>query len=336
MGNPVFASETNRLKTFLPVSFDIFLCGQRTSSDEDIRCLEDAVLVIAFQRVDIPVIRYARITGVFRRPQPDADQLRSDILRGETLLFFIPDIRDGAAEQTELLDLHQKRHQIRSYRRFLYAKIRGGEILVLVVQTEPSEKSNHTLSLSEIRKGKETEQNLMWLSTNLDSFYKNRKSCKECKYMKSLEKLHDHVSLDVARLSYIDNITVQQDRMAKTSLDLAINAGEKAQKAQEKLNKAQRDYIAILGIFAAIMTAAVGSFSFSTGVFSSVDKIGYLPRLIGITTILGVVFVCIMDILSKIVFRMNETTEDWKSIVIYVSAILLVGLIMYFVSLYWH
>ena len=52
------------------------------------------------------------------------------------------------------------------------------------------------------------------------------------------------------------------------------------------------------------------------------------PYVIGMVTILGVVLVSIMDILTKVVFRMVEIEEGWCSLFIHGGAIVFAGILI--------
>ena len=111
-----------------------------------------------------------------------------------------------------------------------------------------------------------------------------------------INKLYNHVSLDIARLGYSDaadwklsqesnlaNIRVQISEMVSAQEDIK----KQAENVKDSLDNAQREYIAILGIFAAVVLAFTGGIAFSTSVLqnfhvSSFYRISVVTLTIGL------------------------------------------------------
>lgn len=120
-------------------------------------------------------------------------------------------------------------------------------------------------------------------ATNIDSSTKT-----PINISKNLNKLYDHVNLDVARINYLKSVNSQMKATIKiddleakaTKLEGDTQALAKQAKKIEKtaveaeraVNNAQRDSTAILGIFAAIVLAFTGGMIFSTSVFENIEK----------------------------------------------------------------
>lgn len=125
----------------------------------------------------------------------------------------------------------------------------------------------------------------------------------------SLLKLNDHVSLEVARIQYSDSgddkisneskfkdIASRLDSSLETSKKLAEetqNLKNDTQTLKETLDKAQTDYIAILGIFASVVLAFVGGMAFSTSVLENIRDVS-IYRLLTVALIIGIVFVTVI------------------------------------------
>ena len=118
----------------------------------------------------------------------------------------------------------------------------------------------------------------------------------------SIRKLYDHVSLDIARISYSDAgdrktagetaIVDMQSQLnqIKTEIDKAKIAQNNV---EAELGKQQREYIAILGIFAAIVLAFTGGIAFSTSVLKSINTVS-VYRITMVSLIIGLVLINVL------------------------------------------
>ena len=66
----------------------------------------------------------------------------------------------------------------------------------------------------------------------------------------------------------------------------------------------EREYITILGIFAAIMLAFVGSYTFSTSVLNNIGKVS-LSSLLIISSLIGIVFYKLISLLLSFLYDIN-------------------------------
>lgn len=114
-----------------------------------------------------------------------------------------------------------------------------------------------------------------------------------------INKLYDHVSLDIARMRYSDaanwrlsqesslvNIRSQVSEIVSVQNDIK----KQAQSMEENLANTQREYIAILGIFAAVVLAFTGGIAFSTSVLQNFH-VSSIYRIILISVVIGLVLV---------------------------------------------
>ena len=117
-----------------------------------------------------------------------------------------------------------------------------------------------------------------------------------------IRKLYDHVSLDIARISYSDAgdrktagetaIVDMQSQLnqIKTEIDKAKIAQNNV---EAELGKQQREYIAILGIFAAIVLAFTGGIAFSTSVLKSINTVS-VYRITMVSLMIGLVLINVL------------------------------------------
>lgn len=134
----------------------------------------------------------------------------------------------------------------------------------------------------------------------------------------SLLKLYDHLSLDMARLVYIeakDYSATKEDNIDR--LIGQINAAEDEIKKvshgikdmEGKVRDSQKEYIAILGIFAAVVLTFIGGLAFSTSVLNNINKVS-IYRLILTSTVLGVILV---NILYALFYYLNIIVREKNS-----------------------
>lgn len=113
-------------------------------------------------------------------------------------------------------------------------------------------------------------------------------------------KLYDHFQLNLIQLEN-----------AKKSSDRAIAESIVYEKEQlhKEVKGIEKEYITILGIFAAIMLAFVGAFTFSTSVLNNISSVE--PNtLILVALIIGLVFTLLLTVLISFLREINENTRD--------------------------
>lgn len=146
--------------------------------------------------------------------------------------------------------------------------------------------------------------------------------CNDIKNRKRVEKLYDHVNLEIAQINYmskmknglasdISQIKQKNEEFKTTSSQLKkkLEAFSKTSKELEgKINGMSRDYIAILGIFAAIILAFTGGISFTKG-FLSLQEVPsfYVIRVFSVTFILWILSIwMLLTFISKIIDKPFE------------------------------
>lgn len=168
-------------------------------------------------------------------------------------------------------------------------------------------------------------------------FYLEEKA--ECRYSKQIRKLIDHVSLEVARLSYTKTIAKKQfDRIkdAETQLSQLESGIRKSKKKIEKIamivQSAQKEYIAILGIFASILITFFTGISFSNNILNNLATVNIYKICFAIC-LLGFVIVSITYILFLFLLTILELDGRNKNIRVeihekYIYVIRILGLLL--------
>ena len=154
--------------------------------------------------------------------------------------------------------------------------------------------------------------------------------------MEKLFKLRDYINLEIARIT--DNTRVQ----------LALE--EKIMQAKTSLNEfsatsknIQRDYITILGIFAAIILTFVSGLVFSNSVLQNIDKVS-IYRLIAVISLIAIFIVNILNFLFSFIKQIHYGKDDksskFKSLnsfnIIMLLIIILTAVVWYFYRPYEH
>lgn len=151
----------------------------------------------------------------------------------------------------------------------------------------------------------------------------------------SIRKLYDHVSLDIARMRYseaADRVVSQEasieDLRSQITLLSEQNAALKSQIDEQlvEVKGVQKEYIAILGIFASVVLAFTGGIAFSTSVFQNLH-LSNIYRIVLVALILGVVLVNALYGLFYYIDRLVHGREDRNVKPLWVANIILLALI---------
>lgn len=160
----------------------------------------------------------------------------------------------------------------------------------------------------------------------------------------AIKKLYDHVNLDIARITYSDaadrrisgessleNLQSQINSL-HSELQKAINIKEdyeatekKIVDVESKLENSQKEYITILGIFAAVVLAFTGGIAFSTSVLNNIAQAS-VYRTIIISLIIGLVLV---NVLFGLFYYINTlVNKDKKVLPLIISNIVIIILLI--------
>ena len=109
-------------------------------------------------------------------------------------------------------------------------------------------------------------------------------------------KIYDHFQLNIIQIENATTITadVIANRIEKEKIIL-----------HEEIKSVEKEYITILGIFAAIMLAFVGSFTFSTSVLNNLHQ-STLYELGVVALIIGLVFTVLITVLLEFLRDVNN------------------------------
>ena len=109
---------------------------------------------------------------------------------------------------------------------------------------------------------------------------------------KLIIKIYDHFQLALHQIENVNNIFANSIEEAKDNL-------------QKQIKSVEKEYISILGIFAAIVLAFVGGITFSTSVLQNISAVNAF-RLLLVVDFLAFVLINIIYILVKFIFTINE------------------------------
>lgn len=109
-------------------------------------------------------------------------------------------------------------------------------------------------------------------------------------------KLYDHFQLNLTQIESANIIT-------KNGIANAMK--EEIEDSHKEIKGIQKEYITILGIFAAIMLAFVGAFTFSTSVLNNLGNVPVF-ELITVAIIIGLVFVILIALLLDFLREIND------------------------------
>lgn len=133
------------------------------------------------------------------------------------------------------------------------------------------------------------------------------------------KKLYDHINLDVARFNYISTV--------------ATNLEHKIKRNNENLQKElQKDYVTILGIFAAVIVAFVSGMTFSTSVLNNIDKVSVF-HLTFVIILMALVLFNLLNLLFDFLRKINKISSgDGYSVIFWINIALLVAIIVNIVA----
>ena len=142
---------------------------------------------------------------------------------------------------------------------------------------------------------------------------------------KEIGKLWDHVNLDKSRIAYMNKITedtrsdmkdlevriekiTEATKELKESIHKSDELIEKVNIVQQRMEGMQREYITILGIFAAIVLAFTGGISFTSSALESIGK-SPLHRVLLALFVAGMVLFNLVWLLTHFIREINGRQE---------------------------
>lgn len=143
------------------------------------------------------------------------------------------------------------------------------------------------------------------------------------KFYDVVGKLHDHINLELLRINY--NAISQQEKdesigLLRSQID---DYGDKLEKQQMKFKEdieqsqkqMQRNYISILGIFAAVVIAFMSGTAFSSSVLQNIDKVGVF-RLTFVVLLVGLFMFLMISSLFMFLNRVSLIGNEKMIIVL--------------------
>lgn len=113
-------------------------------------------------------------------------------------------------------------------------------------------------------------------------------------------KIYDHSQLAIYQTENAKVISADGMRAAKEDV-------------QEQLKGVEKEYISILGIFAAIVLAFVGGITFSTSVLQNISEVS-IYRLLMVVDFLAFTLINIIYLLINCIFKINGKDTEWFKI----------------------
>lgn len=167
----------------------------------------------------------------------------------------------------------------------------------------------------------------------------------------AIKKLYDHVNLDIARITYSDaadrrisgessleNLQSQINSLQK-ELQKAKNikadyqdTEKKIVEVEAKLDNSQKEYITILGIFAAVVLAFTGGIAFSTSVLNNIAQAS-IYRTVVISLLIGLVLI---NVLFGLFYYINSLVNKDKKIVPLIISNLVIIVLLFITIVAWN
>lgn len=217
----------------------------------------------------------------------------------------------------------------------------------------------------------DNEFNLEYLMTNLislrsivgEAVQKDEESSQESQDLyESLTKLWDHMNLEIARHNYnssreerfkdletknaqlksevdstmakLNEVETGMINLQEKNVQLNAELGSSTQKLTEieiRMQNLQRDYVAILGIFAAVVIAFTGSLVFSSSVLENISE-SSIYRTVFVSLLIGLVLIDVLFFLFRFIegIVLNAKAKSIRPLIItnVVIAIMIVATVL--------
>lgn len=158
------------------------------------------------------------------------------------------------------------------------------------------------------------------LSQNISIIRREYEKCvvdRKKNVAKSIDKLYDHINLDIARINYIKTLqSSSENEMESISQQLLLlnkqmnDEVEKAEDVSKKVNNVYSEFVSILGIFSAIVLVFFGGTSVFANIIAAMDK-SSVYKSISVCLITGIMVADIiftfMWLLAKLLSRSIAT-----------------------------
>lgn len=158
------------------------------------------------------------------------------------------------------------------------------------------------------------------LSNNIRDIYnavnQSENNDAQSKLRINIKKLYDHVNLDVTRMQYtkdrFDEWDKQQDKERRRIASQMKELEDKAGSMQRNAENMQRDYVTILGIFAAILITFVAGMTFSSSILNNIDKVS-IYRLTFVMLMIALMLFNLLQVLIDFIRKMQNHDIETRS-----------------------
>lgn len=152
----------------------------------------------------------------------------------------------------------------------------------------------------------------------------------------SLKKLYDHASLEMARINYANReygMTIHEKELCDFR-DTMNHYNFDLQKMKDSIRNTQKNYIAILSIFSAVVMVFFSGIGFSSSVLANIHQASIYRIWIGITLLGTVLFNSLWILFNFLREIIDKRQERWKLFVV-ANSLLAVSLILAFLFAYY-
>lgn len=203
--------------------------------------------------------------------------------------------------------------------------------------------------MEELRYQSDNEENpldLQNISTNINLLYEYAEKKKKT-YLKFLFKLRDHICLEIGRIEYADKI-YNNISSAKSELQLKIDdaisevegiedgikeSKDTLENLENKIKQNQKESVAVLGIFAAIVLSFTGSFAFTSSVLENFQS-GNIYRWLLVIILVGFVLINILYALFYFINRIIHGDQKRGVGPIIIPNLIIIGLLIVLVMVW--
>lgn len=180
---------------------------------------------------------------------------------------------------------------------------------------------------------KEDEGSIDFVAENLYELYQYAINKPNKVLATKIQKLYDHVNLDVARINYVKAIdrryTINGEKVSTSLKDMESELNKTKDELEEyveKVDNAQKESITILGIFSAVVLAFIGGITFTSSVLSNINSVS-IYRLLMLAIVIGFVFINAIWILLDYIKHINKKTRGRGWSLILIDVILIVAFV---------
>ena len=142
------------------------------------------------------------------------------------------------------------------------------------------------------------QQNIAFIHENYQEWTLKREASVPEELLKSLNKLEDHINLDISRITYTKKITEEMEEKSR-----ATNSNLKI--INKKAENMQKEHVTILGIFSSIVITFVAGMVFSSSVLNNIDKVS-IYRLVFIMALIALMIFNLVYLLLDFIAKINN------------------------------